>query len=518
MTTPTAPAGRLPDLVVVLTDQHRADVSAREGFELDTTPFLDALGRCGAWFDRAYTTSPLCSPARTSLLTGRFPSAHRVTQNPAGPLAVRGSDLFREAGAAGYATAMIGKNHTYLDADSVEYWVEFTHDGQVENPAGATQRQFDDWLAALRHRTYEKPTPFPLAAQNPHRIVDLALDWVAGVPAGRPLLLVVSVPEPHNPYQVPEPYFSMFPEHALPPVRTGVDALGDRTFPWQYLRRLGEQGAPDYAATLQRSRANYFGMLRLIDDQLRRLYEGLEERHAVRERVIVATADHGDYVGEYGLVRKGAEIPDILARVPLVINGDAVRPGPGPGPRPEHVSLADLMPTLCEAMGRELPAGVQGRSLWPVLTGAPHPAREFTSVYVEQGMGGLPYGPDDVDDPPPGLIHDGPNGEPRWDELNAVTQSGRRRKVRSGDWTLYADVTGDFRLFNLREDPLELDDRWADPAAAEERLRLLSELAVWQMRAEDPLPEVPGGYRLKQDPRNHLAPYGPSTPTSGGPR
>lgn len=502
-----------PDIVLVLTDQHRADVSAREGFALDTTPFLDELGRTGAWFDRAYTTSPLCCPARTSLITGRFPSAHRVTQNPANPLAVRAADLFGEARAAGYATAMIGKNHTYLDAGSADHWVEFMHDGQVTSPSAALHKEFDQWLAALRHRTYEEPTPFPLEAQNPHRIVDEALTWVSTVPRDKPLLLVASFPEPHNPYQVPEPYFSMFPEESLPPTRTGAEALAGQSFSWRYLRSIGGQAVDDYEAAIAPSRSNYFGMLRLIDDQLRRLHKGLDDRHQDRERVVIATADHGDYVGEYGLVRKGAEIPDILARVPLVVNGDAIRPADGP--RPEHVSLADVLPTLCEAMGRELPAGVQGRSLWPLLTGKPFPADEFGSVYVEQGMGGLPYGPEDVDGPQPGLIFDGPDGEPRWDELNAVTQSGRRRKVRSGDWTLYADVVGDFRLYNLREDPLELVDRWADPAAADERVRLLSQLAVWQMRAEDPLPAVPGGYRLKSDSRNYLAPYGTSVRGTG---
>ncbi|MBP0460984.1 sulfatase-like hydrolase/transferase [Streptomyces montanisoli] len=501
------------DVIVVLTDQHRADVCAREGFPLDTTPFLDSLGRSGAWFDRAYTTSPLCSPARTSLMTGRYPTAHRVTQNPANPLAVRGADLFSEARAAGYATAMIGKNHTYLDAGCADHWVEFTHDGQAGQVSKALHKEFDAWLAALRHRTYEKPTPFPVEAQNPHRIVDEALSWVATVPADRPLLLVVSVPEPHNPYQVPEPYYSLFPEESLPPTRSGAGALEGKPFSWQYLRGLGEAAVTDYEGAIAPSRSNYFGMLRLIDDELRRLHEGLDDRHRVRERVIVATADHGDFAGEYGLVRKGAEIPDILARVPLVVDGDAVRACDGP--RADHVSLADLMPTLCEAMGRDIPAGVQGRSLWPMLTGRPYPAEEFAGVYVEQGMGGLPYGPEDIDvpaagdarGPRPGLIFDGPDGEPRWDELNAVTQSGRRRKVRSGDWTLYADITGDFRLHDLRDDPLELVDRWSDPEAAEQRVRLLTQLAVWQMRAEDPLPEVPGGYPHKRDACGYLAPY-----------
>src|SRR5690348_18493662 len=97
-----------------MTDQHRADVHARNGFPLDTMPFVDGLAANGVWFDRAYTTSPLCCPARTSLLTGRWPSAHRVTQNPAASLAVYGTDLFQVAKRAGYATALIGKNHTYL--------------------------------------------------------------------------------------------------------------------------------------------------------------------------------------------------------------------------------------------------------------------------------------------------------------------------------------------------------------------------------------------------------------------
>jgi hypothetical protein len=83
----------------------------------------------------------------------------------------------------------------------------------------------------------------------------------------------------------------------------------------------------------------------------------------------------------------------------------------------------------------------------------------------------------------------------------------RRRKVRSGDWTLYADLAGGFRLYDLVGDPDELEDRWDDPAVADVRTRLLQELAVWQMRAEDPLPVVPRGYVQKQDPRNWLAPY-----------
>lgn len=514
-----------PDIVIILTDQHRADVSMREGFPLDTTPFLDGLAADGVWFDRAYTTSPLCCPARTSLLTGRWPSAHRVTENPAADVAVFDADLVQTARRAGYATAMIGKNHTYLSADDVDHWAEFMHDGAVRGEPTEPEGEFDRWLGALRHRTSDEPTPFPVELQNPHRIVDEALRWVREADE-RPILLFVSFPEPHNPYQVPEPYFSMFPPETLPSVGVGAEALPDRSFSWRYLRDLGEHAVDDYEGAIARSRANYFGMLRLIDDEVRRLHDGLEARHASHERVLLATADHGDYVGEYGLVRKGAEIPDVLARVPLVVTGDRIGATGGAdahrASRPEtgasdaHVSIADLMPTLCEAMGEPLPPGVQGRSLWPLLTGAPYPEAEFDSVYVEQGMGGLPYEASDVPDPMPGLFTDGPDGAPRFDELNAVTQSGRRRKLRSGDWTLYADVVGDFRLYDLSTDPDELDDRWDDPAARAARDRLTAQLVVWQMRAEDPLPVVARGYVRKQDPRNWVAPYAvPDSPAYG---
>lgn len=492
-----------PDIVMIMTDQHRADASRRSGFGLDTTPFLDHLAGEGMWFDRAYTTSPLCCPARTSLLTGRYPSAHRVVQNPARELAVFDADLFDVARDAGYATALVGKNHTYLTADRLDAFVEYSHDGRVPAAATGVEGEFDAWLGGLRHRTPSEPAPFPVEVQNPHRIVDDALRWASNVPDDQPMLLLVSFPEPHNPYQVPEPYFSMFPPESLPAPGAGPESLDELPFAYRYLHEIGTAAFPDYDTAIARARSSYYGMLRLVDDQVRRLMDGLEDRHASRRRVVIATADHGDYTGDYGLVRKGAEIADVLARIPLLVHGDEIS-SVSEGAHPAHVSIADLMPTLCEAIDALLPAGVQGRSLWPLLTGADYPADEFDSAYVEQGMGGLPYESADVPNPRPGLFDDGPDHALRFDELNAVTQGGRRRKVRMGDWTLDVDIVGGHRLHYLPADPLELDDRWDDPAAAAARTALLARLAVWQMRAEDSLPIVPEGYPLKTDPRNHL--------------
>ena len=82
-----------PNVVLIMTDQQRADVSAREGFGLDTTPFLDSLARQGVWFDRSYTAAPICAVARVSMLTGRYASAHRCHSNWNMPDAVFTKDL-----------------------------------------------------------------------------------------------------------------------------------------------------------------------------------------------------------------------------------------------------------------------------------------------------------------------------------------------------------------------------------------------------------------------------------------
>jgi arylsulfatase A-like enzyme len=106
-----------PNIVLIIVDQFRADASKREGFELDTTPFLDSLAKTGAWFNRAYTASPACIPSRTSMMTGRFPSATHVRSNMNLKDAYFKTDLYQVLKSAGYNTALIGKNHSYLQPD-----------------------------------------------------------------------------------------------------------------------------------------------------------------------------------------------------------------------------------------------------------------------------------------------------------------------------------------------------------------------------------------------------------------
>lgn len=476
-----------PNIVLVITDQQRAGFTAGSGFPLDTMPFTDALAARGTRFTQAYTPNPTCAPARTSLLTGRFPKVHGVRQNSATEHACYDRDLLDVLRSAGYSLHLAGKTHIHrgekdFDTFAAPYW-------HTSGPGEHTsaEREFEAWLQELDHGVAAAPTPFPLECQFPHRIVSDAIATVdslrrgAGQKPQQPFFLWLSFPEPHNPYQVPEPYFSRFPEDVLPDRAAGPEAARRKGGNWAWLQRLIESKRPGYDDQWRRYRANYCGMLRLIDDQVRRFAEHLAAAGLAEDTIFVGVADHGDYVGDYGLQRKGAGLPECLVKIPFWISGPGVRPQ---ADDTSLVSLVDVLPTLCELTGMPVPDGVQGRSLAPLLAGEPVPREEFAEMYAEVGFGGLPYGPDDQ----PRLHF--PYQGPTFDELNSVTMSGHTKMLRRGHFKLICDGSGLMELYNLDTDPAELTDLAADPAHAGTRAQLAEALLRWCIRTDDDLPRA----------------------------
>jgi arylsulfatase A-like enzyme len=489
-----------PNIVIIMTDQQRADLRAAEGFSLDTMPTLDALATQGVDFSRAYTTMPVCGPARVSLLTGRYPGAARVRTNHNIGDAYFEQDLVGVLRSRGYATAMCGKNHSHLKSSDVDYWAEFGHGGQRDGQEGVErseeEERFDRYLTELKHLTDPNPAPFPPECQNPYRIVSKSIDWISSVKE-KPFFLWLSIPEPHNPFQVSEPYFSLFPAESLPPLRSGKEDGARKGFKYRWMREQWEKAVPDFDRNITQTRSNYLGILRLIDDQLGRFLTFLDEAGLREDTIIVYTSDHGDFWGEYGLIRKGPELPEVLTRIPMVVTG------PGISPRAEreeaHVSLADIMPTLCEAAGAPLPAGVQGRSLWPLLTGdgasaEGYPANAFSCAYVEHGFGGDYYDDsDELDLRVEGARNDGCY----LDELNSWTQSGTAAMVRKGRYKLIYDMEETGQLYDLENDPVELENLFGEERLAAVQAELMGDLLAWNMRSRDPLPHPHRRYWFK---------------------
>ena len=230
--------------------------------------------------------------------------------------------------------------------------------------------------------------------------------------------------------------------------------------------------------------------------------------------IIVYLADHGDYLMDYGLARKGVGLFESLTRIPMVWSGYGIQPS-AVG-QTAFVSMADVMPTLCEAMGAEIPHGVQGRSLWPLLTGQSYPAEEFRSITASVGLGGLFYTKEDDIPYSAAALFPGQQADESsiygigWDELNKVTQSGLEKMVRMGDWKLIYDMMGHGQLYNLASDPCELHNLFDDPSAAAAQKQLTEELMMWTIRNQDSLPTGPQNNKYQTKwPREHnwYAPY-----------
>lgn len=476
---------RQPNILVIISDQHRAGVSKRSGYPFDTTPVLDALAGHGVDFQRSYCTSPACVPSRISMLTGRWPDAHRVRMNLDAKEAVFQKDLYEVAREQGYVTGLAGKNHTYLTPDRVDFWREYGHGtGYIPADAPPSYQQFENWLTNTGFNLSEEPTPFPNEVQHPYRIVSDAIEFLEKAGPQR-FCLQVSFPEPHDPEQVSEPYWNMFPPQSVRDRLAGPEALKRMGFRENWLHGLASSAFPETDQAWRRYVSNYLGALRMIDDQMKRLFDHMSGSGQLANTIIVVLSDHGDYLMRYGLPRKGVGLPDCLARIPMVWAGPGIRPDTNLG-KEAHVSMADVMPTLCEFMAAEIPIGVQGRSLKPLLCGEAFPNDEFRSIYATAGIGGLYYNQEDHVP-----FSAARRGSSNWDELNLVTQSGNQKMVRMGDWKIVYDMMGYGQLFHLPSDPAELDNRFDDPRAALPRQTLMAELLMWTIRNQDSLPTGP---------------------------
>jgi len=488
-----------PNIMVIMTDQQRADFFAGQGFGADTMPFLESLRPRGVWFRRAYTSLPVCIPARISMLTGRYAKAHGMIANWSPVSARYGLDLPAVLREQGYELALLGKNHSHAREQDFDVWRSYMHtSGPPIEGREEECRRFEQWMVELAHWVSHEPTPFPVELQFPARIVSDTLEWLERR-SDRPFFAWVSFPEPHSPYQVPEPYFDLFPPDRVPPPAAGPEALEKKNYQWRHQYGTIKHYHPEMDDVWGRYRSNYCGMLRLIDDQVRRLITWMDQRGLLEDTIVVYLTDHGEFCGDYGLYRKGLALPECSIRIPMFWFGGPIRPHPDY--HPAHVSICDVFPTICEAVGAPIPPGVQGRSLWPLLRGEPYSEREFSSAYVEVGIGGKVLDEQD-------RIEFGAkaetvyiNGVARTNlDGTRVAMSGYRRAVVKDRWKLIYDQDLPLELYDLEQDPFELNNLADDPDRRPIVQELMEELLYWCVRLEDNL-QV-GRYEPKMPPHN----------------
>ena len=176
----------MTNILIVMTDQQRADLRRGEGYPLDTMPFLDRFASEGVDFGRAYTANPICMAARVSLFTGRYPSAHQVRTNHNQSDVRYTRDLLDVLKDAGYRTALCGKNHSHRASEDFDFYECFGHLGyKGETNRTDAEREFADFLCATNHMESHVLSPGGIEVQHPYRSVTDALRFIDSCPKTR---------------------------------------------------------------------------------------------------------------------------------------------------------------------------------------------------------------------------------------------------------------------------------------------------------------------------------------------
>ena len=451
--------GARPNILFLFSDQHAQRIAGCYGDPLGATPNIDRLAARGVTFDNAYCASPICTPSRMSLLTGRWPhqqSCWTLQDTLASDLPTFAHAL----GAAGYRTILVGRMHS-IGPDQLH--------GYAERDIGDCG---PNWLGVERQKLgvlggTQGPSPPDAegralsisrsgSGQSGYEVVDDAtteaaiarLDELgaAGEDAP-PLCLTVGFILPHCPFVARGPDYARFAGRVGPPRLPPPPA--DREHPWHAKWRAHAATVDADPDDVIRARTAYWGLVSALDAKIGRILDRLEVLGLSENTLVVYASDHGEQIGEHGLWWKNTFYEDSV-KVPLVMAAPGLLPEGGRCGR--IVNLIDIGATLIEAAGAPPLPRSHGRSLLEIARAPDGPwVDETWSEYVTDLLS-------------------------VWTGPEAVCQ----RMLRTARWK-YVHMEGyRAQLFDMAADPDELNDLGADPAYAEVRATLSARvLAGW---------------------------------------
>ncbi|MBN98065.1 MAG: sulfatase [Gemmatimonadetes bacterium] len=403
-------ASTRPNILWICTDQQRYDTIGALGNPHVSTPNIDHLVDTGVSFTHAFCQSPICTPSRGSFLTGMYPSAVHVNGNgndyfPAHPPLVT-----RLLADAGYDCGLIGKLHLAgaygrieprVD-DGYRYW-QYSHAPRDDWPEG---HGYADWVRQKGVQLKDLIKDLQGVPAELHQTTWCAEKTIEFIQQERqgPWLASVNIYDPHPPFNPPQSYRELFDPAQMPGALfrdsdldqqarlAAVDFQSQGRHPdgldikspiLAFSPEREGKADPEAAGgtdsrTLQ---AAYYAMIKLVDDQLGRILAALEESGQRDNTVVIFTSDHGEMLGDHGLIQKGCRFYEGLVRVPLIFSWPGVFAA---GLRSDGlVELLDKAPTLLDLAGLEVPGRMQGISLLPILKGEADSAIHRNSVRCE---------------------------------------------------------------------------------------------------------------------------------------
>ena len=443
---------RRPNILWICTDQQRWDTISSLGNECIRTPNIDRLANEGVAFLKAFCQSPICTPSRSSFLTGMYPSSVHGCSN--------GNDRWAEAAPlvtktladSGYRCGLVGKLHLAGchgrieprpedDGYSVFHW---SHSHKDMWPEG---HSYADWVkgkgGTLGEMYQEKGYMDPELHQTKF-CADKAIEFMEEN-AGHPWLMSVNIFDPHVPFDPPQSYLEKYDPESVPnPLFRESDLASQKKLAGVDFQVLASD--PE-SFQVKEKIAAYYAMIEQIDDHVGRMLDCLNRSGQREDTLVIFTSDHGEMLGDHGLITKGCRFYEGLVHVPLIISWPSVI---SQGIRKRSlVELTDIAPTLVDYAGLEKGERMIGRSLRRLLESEFDAHRKFVRCEYYRALSLLAPGREGWEGSYATMI--------RTDRYKLVVYHGHE----SGE------------LFDLEKDPGEFNNLWSDPDCNEIRFDLM---------------------------------------------
>lgn len=380
------------NILFLMTDQQRWDAMGCSGGWVNT-PNLDRLAAEGVRFTNCVATSPLCVPMRVTLATGAYPPNNGVWGHIPHTVPADADHWIREIRNLGYRTSLFGKTHLHphgtsdlRDKEDLLHALGLDDVDEIGGPRASTSGMshmtalweekglLDAYRDDFKERSSNKPwvvrpSALPLEDYYDVYVGQQAKRYLSSYDRDEPWFCWVSWGGPHQPWDTPEPYASLYDPEAMPPPALNVTdpprprGQIDRRF--ENMRNFPALESGDVGAM----RADYAGSVSLIDDQIGDILSAIEDRGEMDATVVAFTSDHGEMNGDHGLVSK-SNFYDGAVRVPLIVRTPGAEHSGVVNDSPAET--VDLGPTLVDLAGGELEYRQVGKSLTGALDGSRH--------------------------------------------------------------------------------------------------------------------------------------------------
>ena len=460
-----APAGKQPNIIYMMADDHASHAISAYGSRINQTPNIDRIAQDGARFTNCFCTNSICTPSRAAILTGQYAHKNGVyTLND--KLDPAKNHVAKELQKVGYQTAMIGKWHLATDPTGFDYWNILPGQGVYYDPVFITsggRKKYQGYCTDI--------------------IADFTLDWLKQRDAKKPFFAMCHHKAPHRPWQPAPKYQSLFDGKDIPEPDNLFDHYeGKAKSVADVKMRVGENmhiktdlkrdAPPDLQGDALRKWAyqyyikDYLRCIQSVDDNVGRVLDYLDSAGLAKNTIVIYTSDQGFFLGDHGwfdkrlMYEESLRMP-FLMRYPGVIKPKSVLR--------DFVLNIDFAPTFLDYAGAKAPAEMQGHSFRGNVEG--HTPKDWRkAMYYRYWMH------NDNDHHVPG------NYGIRTERWKLIYYYGKPLGMAGA---FPPDTTPEWELYDLRADPREMKNLYADPKYASVVKQLKAELDRLQKEAGD---------------------------------